>query len=169
MNFKDIVKSALAEYMKDLQSALEGLTQEERRFQPKPECNHIDFTVWHMARVEDSIVNRRLRHAIHIWERDGWYTRLELPREGIGEGLSPQQAAALPSYRLDNLIEYYSSVRRETLQYIDSLTDKDLNTIPDPERPEWTVAAILGHLIVEEAQHVGQIAYIRGMQRGFES
>ena len=101
MNFKDVVKSALTEYMKDLQRALEGLAQEERRFQPAPECNHIDFTVWHMARVEDSIVNRRLCHDRHIWDRD-------------------------------------------------------------------TIGGILSHLIVEEAQHVGQIAYIRGMQRGFE-
>ena len=168
MNFKDVVKSALTEYMKDLQSALEGLAQEERRFQPAPECNHIDFTVWHMARVEDSIVNRRLCHDRHIWDRDGWHERLGLPREGIGEGLSPQQAAALPSFCLDDLMEYYKSVRRETMLYIDSLTDVDLNRVPDPERPHWTVAAILGHLIVEEAQHVGQIAYIRGMQRGFE-
>ena len=156
----------MSEYMGDLERALEGLTQEERRFQPTPESNHIDFIVWHMARVEDSIVNRRLRHDSHIWESDGWYERLALRREGIGEGLSAQQAANLPAFSLDDLMDYYNSVRCGTLLYIDSLTDADLNRIPDPERPYWSVAAILGHLIVEEAQHVGQIAYIRGIQRG---
>ena len=62
MDFRDILKAALSEYMEDLKRALDGLAPEERRFQPAPESNHIDFIVWHIARVEDSIVNRRLRH-----------------------------------------------------------------------------------------------------------
>ena len=169
MNFKNIVEAALTEYMHDLERALDGLTPEERRFRPTPQSNHIDFIVWHMARVEDSIVNRRLRRDRQIWERDGWHERLELPREGIGEGLSAEEAANLPSFSFHTLMEYYNSVRSQTLLYMDSLTDENLNRIPDPDRPEWTVAAILGHLIVEEAQHVGQIAYIRGMLRGIES
>lgn len=156
----------MTEYTDDLQRALDGLTLEERRFQPMPESNHIDFIVWHLARVEDSIVNRRLRGSRQIWERDGWHERLGLPRQGIGEGLSAKQAAALPVFSLDELMDYYNSVRRETVLYIDSLTDADLSGIPDPARPYWTVAAILGHLVVEEAQHVGQIAYIRGILRG---
>ena len=155
--------------MGDLQRSLEGLSPEERRFQPTPESNHIDFIIWHMARVEDSIVNRRLRQDRQLWERDCWHERLGLPREGIGEGLSAEEAATLPSFSYDTLMEYYNSVRSESLSFIDSLTDEDLKRIPDRNRPEWTVAAILGHLIVEEAQHVGQIAYIRGMQRGIES
>lgn len=166
MDFRDILKAALSEYMEDLKRALDGLTPEERRFQPTPESNHIDFIVWHMARVEDSIVNRRLRHDTHIWERDGWHERLSLPREGIGEGLSAEQAATLPAFSLDELLDYFGSVRHETLLYIDSLTEEDLEQISDPDRPYWTFARILGHLVVEEAQHVGQVAYIRGIQRG---
>ncbi len=163
-----MLKSQLSEYMEELELALDGLTEEERRYQPTPQSNHIDFIVWHMARVEDSIVNRRLRHDRHIWERDGRHKRLGLPREGIGEGLSTEQAAALPPFSLAKLLKYYSSVRRETLLFINSLTNDDLDRISDPERPYWTFAAILGHLIVEEAQHVGQIAYIRGILRGIE-
>ena len=169
MNFKDIVKAALTEYMQDLERTLDGLTPEERRFRPTDESNHIDFIVWHLSRVEDSIVNRRLRNDRHIWERDGWHKRLGLPREGIGEGFSAEQAAALPPFSIAELLKYYSSVRRETLLFIDSLSNDDLDRISDPERPYWTFAAILGHLIVEEAQHVGQIAYIRGMLRGIEN
>lgn len=166
MRFKAVLKSALTEYMEDLERALDGLTPDERRFQPTPESNHIDFIVWHMARVEDSITNRRIRGGEHIWERDSWHERLGLPREGIGEGLSAEQAVALPEFSLDELMEYYESVRCEAFSLVDSLTDEDLDRIPDLDRPYWTVAAILGHLVVEEAQHVGQVAYIRGIQRG---
>ena len=42
---------ALDEYLTELRRALDGLTPEERRFQPSPDSHHIDFAVWHMARV----------------------------------------------------------------------------------------------------------------------
>ncbi len=57
MDFKDIVRAALNEYTEELRKAIDGLTAEERRFQPTPHSHHIDFVVWHMARVEDSWIN----------------------------------------------------------------------------------------------------------------
>ena len=61
---------------------------------------------------------------------------------------------------------YMGAVRAETIGYIDSLSEEDLAHLPNPGRPEYPVGATLKHIIVELAQHVGQIAYIRGMQRG---
>ena len=166
MDFKDILKAALAEYMKDLQGALDGLTPDERRFQPSPESNHIDFTVWHMARVEDTLLNRVIRRTEQVWERDGWAERLGLPERDNGFGFSLEQIVNLPQYSLDDLMEYYQSVRLEVLQFIDSLTAEDLDNVPRAHLPEDSVGSILSHLVVEEAQHVGQVAYIRGIQRG---
>ena len=51
MDFRDVVKLGLDEYLRDLLKALDGLTPEERRYQPDPESHHIDYAVWHMARV----------------------------------------------------------------------------------------------------------------------
>ena len=76
MDFKDILKSQMSEYSESLANALEGLTPEERRFQPTPESNHIDFIVWHMARVEDTLLNRAILRQPELWERDGWGERL---------------------------------------------------------------------------------------------
>lgn len=40
---------------------------------------------------------------------------------------------------------------------------------PDPERrPGYTVGRMFSHLIVEESQHLGQVAYLRGLLRGLE-
>ena len=167
MMFKSIVKAAMTEYMEDLQDALDGLSPEERRFQPTPESHHIDFTVWHMARVEDGLINRRIRHGEQIWERDGWAERLGLPERDSGFGFSAEQVAILPEFSLDELMEYYQSVRREALEFIESLSADDL----DKELYagwEYTVGGTLSHLVVEEAQHVGQVAYLRGMQRGLD-
>ncbi len=167
MDFKDILKLGLAEYMEDLVDALEGLSPEERRFQPTPESHHIDYTIWHMARVEDMLVNRVARRGQQIWERDGWAEKLGLPERDNGFGYSAEQVVNLPEFDFDGLMDYYKSVRAEVLEYIDGLSNEDLAIRPNPERrPDDTVAGTLSHLIVEEAEHVGQIAYIRGIQRG---
>ena len=169
MDFRDVVKSALTEYMEDLSDALEGLTLAERRFQPTPESHHIDFVVWHIARVEDGLINRRIRCSQQVWERDGWHERLGLPEHDSGFGFSAEQVANLPHFSLDDLMSYYRTVREEAFECIDLLTAEDLNTkIVMNADWEVTVGGMLSHLIVEEAQHVGQIAYIRGMQRGLD-
>ncbi len=165
MNFRDVLKAQLSEYMEDLQGALDGLTPEERRFQPTPESHHIDFTVWHMARVEDGLVNRRIRRGEQIWERDGWSRRLGLPERDSGFGFTAEQVSDLPVFSLDELMEYYQSVRGEVLEFVDSLSAEDLDA-PLYAGSDSSVGGVLSHLVVEEAQHVGQVAYIRGMQRG---
>ena len=71
MDFRDILKSQMTEYSEALVNVLEGLTPQERRYQPSPESNHIDFIAWHMARVEDTLLNRAILRREEIWVRDG--------------------------------------------------------------------------------------------------
>lgn len=168
MDFRDILKAQLAEYFDDLQGYLDGLTDEERRFQPAPEANHIDFTLWHMARVEDTLVNRVIRKNAELWEREGWSERLGLPERGNGFRYTAEQAANLPRYSMDGLMAYYRAVRAETLAFIDTLSESDLDAVMRPDRSDDSVGGVLAHLIVEEAQHVGHVAYLRGMMRGID-
>jgi uncharacterized damage-inducible protein DinB len=167
VDFKDVVRMALDEYLGDLRRALDGLTAEERRFQPAPESHHVDFAVWHMARVEDSWVQRFARGTDTVWQSEGWDTRFGIPARDSGFQYTSEQVAALPDFDLDEMMAYFDSVRRQTLSYLNGLSQPDLESCPDPERrPGYTVARMLAHLIVEEAQHTGQVAYIRGIQRG---
>ena len=167
MDFKEIIRMALDEYLEELRKAVDGLTPEERRFQPSPEAHHIDFTVWHMARVEDDWVQRFAQRTDTVWKRDGWPDKLGLPERDSGFGYTAEQVAGLPRFDLDGLMDYYDSVRRETLRFLDGLTAEDLDNCPHPERrPGYTVGKMFSHVIVEEAQHVGQVAYLRGLQRG---
>ena len=65
------------------------------------------------------------------------------------------------------MMAYFDSVRRQTLSYLNGLSQPDLESCPDPKRrPGYTVARMLAHLIVKDAQHTGQVAYIRRIQRG---
>lgn len=166
MDFKKIVRMGLDEYMEELKKALKGLTPAERRFQPGPDSHHIDFTVWHMARVEDNWVQRFARRADTIWQREGWHKRLGLPERDSGFGYTAEQVASLPRFSFDELMAYYDAVRAGTYEYLEGVTARQLNRCPDPRRPEYTIGNMFSHVIVEESQHVGQVAYLRGIQRG---
>jgi hypothetical protein len=120
-----------------------------------------------MARVEDSWIHPFAQGTPRIWQRDGWYRKLGLPETDSGFGYTAKQVAALPEFFFADVLAYYEAVRRETLEYLDRSTPEDLTRCPDPERrPGYTVVRMFGHLVVEASQHTGQVAYIRGLQRG---
>ena len=126
LDFKDIVRMALEEYLGDLRKALDGLTAEERRFQPTQESHHIDFAVWHMARVEDDWIQRFARGADTVWQSGGWDARCGLPSRESGVRYTAEQVAALPEFDIDEMMAYYDAVRRETLAYLGTLSESDL-------------------------------------------
>ena len=166
-SFKQIIKMALEEYLEELGKALDGLTPEERRFQPTPEAHHIDFAVWHMARVEDDWVQRFARQTDSVWIQEGWHDKLGLPEKDSGFGYDAEQVANLPAFNFDDLMAYYDSVRTATLGYLDDLAEETLEVCPQPaRRPGYSIGKMFSHVIVEESQHVGQVAYLRGLQRG---
>lgn len=50
--------------MEDLEAALNGITPQQRRFQPTRAANHSDYIAWRIARMEDNIINRRIRRRL---------------------------------------------------------------------------------------------------------
>ena len=169
MESKQIIRMGMEEFYEDLTKALEGLTPEERRFQPGAESHHIDFTVWHMARVEDTWVQVAARDMESVWSRDGWDEKWGIPASEGGYGYSAERVRDLPRFSQSDIAEYYESVRRETFVYLDSLSEDDLDRVVDRGYGRSvTIGWIFSHLIVELAQHTGQVAYLRGLQRGLD-
>ena len=167
MDFKQIIRMALDEYYEELLKALDGLSPAERHFQPGTESHHIDFVVWHMARVEDSWVQGFARQTEEVWTREGWHEKLGIPAKDNGFGYTADQVIKLPEFELDDLIAYYDSARRETFLFLDTLSTEELDRCPHPERrPDYSIGRMFSHIIVEEAQHTGQVGYLRGLQRG---
>lgn len=172
MTFKKIIRFACAEYGSELNRMVDSLTDDERRFIPGSESHHIDFTVWHMARVEDTWINSFGKQKTQLWDQENWQERLNLniemdePRSGWGWNID--QVHNMPKFSFDVLWDYMESVRECTDQYIEGLEDSDMDMCPDNKRPNYSIAKMLAHLVVEQSQHIGQISYIRGMLRGLD-
>lgn len=166
-SFRDAVKSGMTEYLNELKQKLEGLTDAELRWQATLDTNTIIWLVWHMARVEDNWINGQIAGDETVWESGGWVHRTGITAEGNGFSDTIDQVRAFPNVPVSDLIAYYDEVRKVAFQVIDRLSDSDMPKELSSRRGRaFTCGWILGHVIVEESQHLGQIALIRGMIRG---
>ena len=166
-NFKDAIKSGLEEYLDGLKKAVDGLTSAELRWQPTLTSNSISWIVWHMARVEDRWVNRVLRGDVERWIKDGWHEKFGMSEEAHGYGDTEAEVRAISDVEMSDMLTYFDAVRQSTLAHLEQMTSADMEATYDhPRRTGITGSWILGHILVEESQHLGQVAYIRGMIRG---
>jgi uncharacterized damage-inducible protein DinB len=171
MTYKDAVLNGLDEFLQDLKKAVDGLTAEELRFQASPTSNHITWLVWHMSRVEDNWLTR-VSGTDSVWDTGSWAGKTGVTGDEYTRGNNDtmEEVVALPDVPIPTLLEYYDAVRVRTLGVLDGMSEDDMAiTHENPRYGAVTNAWIFGHIIVEEAQHLGQIAFIRGMQRGLGS
>lgn len=168
-SFRTPIKSGLNEYYGKLKESLAGLTPDELLWQPGPDSNHILWTVWHMARVSDRWANSTVLGGEELWIRDGWAAKLGMPEDRYGRGETPDQVRDFPSVDINLVLRYFDAAHLSVLAMIDGLDEADLDSdVYAAYRDEsLNIGWILGHILAEESQHLGQIAYIRGMQRGF--
>jgi uncharacterized damage-inducible protein DinB len=164
--YKDAIVSGMQEYLSGLKQALQGLTPAELRWQPTLNANPILWMAWHMARVEDGWINQRIGRGEGLWLHQGWREKLGFKTEGSGFGDTPDDVRAMPEVSIDAVMAYFEAVREAGLKVIERLTDDDFDQpISRPGRNDVTLRWALGHVLVEESQHLGQIAYVRGMIR----
>ena len=166
MEAKELVLRSLEQSQGYLTRALDGLTQQEVAWSPKPECNNIAFILWHMMRVEDFFINRVIQHGKELYEAEGWDKKLGTPVKAYQYTLEELKSWPVP--KLETLLDYVKSVRKKTLAFINSVPAEKLSEVPRPERSSDSTGAILGRISTEIALHVGQIAYLRGVQRGLD-
>ncbi len=179
MDLIPFIEQTLDECKRRLYRTLQGLTPAEVAWRPGPEANSIGFMVWHVARVEDRWLHRFAYDTAEVWQRDGWYQRCGLPEHDTGVGYTAVQVTSFPHPDLATLQAYFDAVRHALVTYVRSLDTSALDVhpqrIPFPEvsggRPlpaDFTIGRMFRQLIGEENQHFGQIAYLRGLQRGLD-
>ncbi len=166
MDVKDFALQSLNESQTALMEAVDGLSQEELMRQPQPGANHIAFTLWHMVRAEDWFFHYLFQRVPQVWESERWHEKLNLPDDPrvTGFGYTAEQVASFPSVPLRDLIAYGEAVRARTVDYLRNVDPARFDEIVKSRLfGEVSIGSLIGHLLLEIAQHVGQIAYIRGL------
>jgi uncharacterized damage-inducible protein DinB len=145
-------------------SVVAGLSDDDLTFRPGPDANSIAWLVWHAARVQDAQV-ADVAGTEQVWFAQGWVDRfgLDLDPADHGYGHTSEQVAKVRA-SADLLEAHLRAVHERTTEYLRTLTAEDLDRVVD-ER--WDPPVTLGVRIVsiadDDAQHVGQAAYVRGL------
>jgi len=164
--FSESIKSGINEYYEILNQSLDTLTDDELTWKPNVCSNNIIFLVWHLALVEDNLVNKVLLGKERIWITNNYYEKYPTLKNETGFGFNQEQLDQFPNMEIDWLSKYSGVVKKNTTDLLDKITEKDLSLKYDFSRRKVTGYFVLGRLITELNQHLGQISYIRGMMRG---
>ena len=164
--FKKSIQSGLDEYYQILKTVLSTLNNSELFWRPSLQSNNIIFLVWHMGLVEDNLTNKILCKKDRISITDKYYEKFPSLKNQTGFGFTLEELDNFPQMNIVWLMNYYDVVRKRTEQIIEKISQEDLASNYTFGQREVSGFWILGRLITEESQHLGQISYIRGLIRG---
>jgi len=150
----------------NLEKAIDGLTQDDLNHLPNPDCNSIGWLIWHLTRVQDLAISDLIGKE-QRWIVEKWYSKFSRNPDpnDWGVGHSSEDVSNFQSPDSKTLLGYYYAVLKQTKEYIDKLSIAELGReIDNPRSP--TVGLRLAGIINDNIQHVGQVAYLRGMLKG---
>ncbi len=165
---RDVVLRSIDDYGRQLRRALEGLSEEEARWMPTPNSNHVLWIVWHMGRMEDMWGWYLRGNGDSAWIEGGWAERLGINSARNGSGDSIEQVRDFPDVTVAEVTGYWEASRKLLIPSVEGVT-ADMFGIKRPEvwpqSPDTApdILFALGRIPVENGQHTGQIAYIRGL------
>jgi len=141
---------------------LEGLDVEQLRWRAGPEANPIGWLVWHLTRVQDD-------HVAEVAGTEQVYPAyvdrfaLPYPVADHGYGHTSGDVAAFAA-EATLLAEYHDRVHARTRDFLATVGEHDLDRVVDTRwDPPVTLGVRLVSVLDDDAQHVGQAAYVRGL------
>lgn len=169
MELTDFAVDTLNTINQVLTRSVNGLSYHEVIWRPGPQSNSIGHLLFHMGRFEDQVIQGRLQGKPEIWQTEKWYQKLNLPVEASGHGYTVETLAAFVVPELKDLLAYLAAARAKTVEYLKTVRLSDLDRmIPSPHSGDRPLRAVIGRLLVHVAEHGGEIAYLRGIQRGLD-
>jgi uncharacterized protein DUF664 len=143
---------------------LGGIATDTLLYRPGADANSIAWLVWHLTRIQDDHV-AAVAGIEQVWTAQGWAKRFGLPftDDATGYGHSSDEVAAVRA-PADLLAGYHDAVYAQTCEYVERLTDIDLDHVVDRRwDPPVTLAVRLVSVIADDLEHAGQAAYVRGL------
>ncbi|MFC1872698.1 DinB family protein [Chloroflexota bacterium] len=166
MQAQELIINIFERISQELDRALMGLTQEDVNKQPSHDTNSIGWLMWHLTRYQDTTIKGLLGEE-QLWVNDKWYIKFsrDAAPQDSGIGHTPKDVATFQSPDIQALLDYHHAVVEETKRYVSGLSEVKLEKKID--NPKWpTIGKRLEGLINDNYQHLGQIAYVRGLLKG---
>jgi hypothetical protein len=159
-----LLKDAFGRIVEGGTAVVDGLTDDQLTHRIDPEANTIAWLVWHLARVQDAQVADAGGHE-QVWTAEGYAERFGLPFDAAatGYGQSPEEVAQV---RVSGtlLADYLRATHEATVRYLEPLTDAGLDKVIDDRwDPPVTLGVRLVSILEDDAQHLGQANYVRGI------
>ncbi len=169
MEIQRYIGTELSSSKMALGRVLQGLSQEEIAWRPASGCNAIGLILFHMARTEDALIQGLLQKAASVWDAEKWYERVGLSKEEAGSHYTVEQVNGFKVPELAKILAYYDAVRARTKEKLRSMAVEAFDEkITFPNVGEMTIGAFFAFMIAHTAEHIGEISYLRGMQRGMD-
>jgi hypothetical protein len=164
MRTNELLLDAFGRIHETVAAALKGTDDEILVRRPAGIGNSMAWLIWHLGRVEDAQVASAA--GLHqVWTAQGFAGRFDLPLpvHDTGYGHSSKQVDAVQAPP-ELLFEYYDAVHRQTVGFLKTLSDEDLDRIVDTRwDPPVTLGVRLVSTFADCLQHVGQAAYAKGL------
>lgn len=159
-----LLVDALDRVRQSVHGAVDGLSRAQLTYRVDPEANTITWLVWHLTRIQDDHL-AELARAQQVWHAEGWRERFGLPLDpdDHGFGHTAEQVAAV-DVSADLLLGYHDAVHAASVAYLEGLVEQEYDEVVDRRwDPPVTRAVRLVSAINDNAQHVGQAAFLRGV------
>ncbi|QDW29633.1 DinB family protein [Arthrobacter sp. KBS0702] len=167
MKANELLLDAFGRIHEAVGATLRGIDAGALGRRPEGNGNSIVWLVWHLGRGEDAQVASAAGLA-QVWTSQGFAARFDLPLAvtDTGYGHSSDQVDAVQA-PAELLIAYYDAVHRQTVGFLESLGDEDLDRVVDTRwNPPVTLGVRLVSIAADCLQHVGQAAYAKGLNSG---
>ena len=143
---------------------LDGLDQDALTYRIDDEANTIAWLTWHLTRIQDDHLASAFG-AEQVWLSQGWSQQFDLPFDNAATGYAhtAEEVAAVRTPAA-LLLGYLDATHAQTVEYLGTVTDADLDRIVDTSwNPPVTLAVRLISVISDGLQHAGQAAFVRGI------
>ena len=164
MEATELAIAALKPSYSVLERAADGQSDEQLYHLPTPDSNSIAWLVWHLSRWKDNNA-ARISGRPPVWEGEGWADKFGMEAEAAGMGDTPEQVAAFRPER-GLVFGYADAVQSTALERIAQLSPADLERDVDTPWGARQAGLLLTATLTDSIQHIGQIAYLRGMLTG---
>ena len=165
MQTSELLADAYSRIRRLVHQATEGLDGDGLAFRPESDANSIAWLVWHLTRIQDHHLSE-IAGRQQAWISAAWHARFDMPADPstTGYGHTREQVAGVRPEDPDVLLGYHDEVSDQTLQYLTTVDDGELERIVDRSYdPPVSVGVRLVSVLSDNLQHAGQARYVRGI------